>query len=260
SLAFSASIIKRIGTKVIWLLNSLTKSAALSVLDFPTVPSRWMTCLLRLCISTSSKSITASVPTPAAAKYCITGLPSPPAPTTRTFALPIFRWPSTPISSINICLLYRLNTSFVSIIFQLPIRIPILHNRLVARLINNLPHFIHTTFVAGFKLFQRLWIHHISSGIGFRCRTHRCSAQRDDMVSEFFILPGRNGNLQIWIPYPIGANQLQQIPIFHDKVGFYDTFGRPQTRKGNRIFRLPIRFLKVIDMQGVEETVYPPIF
>jgi hypothetical protein len=67
-------------------LISRIESRALWALDRPTSLWPWMTWRCRLLSSTTSKSITPSVPTPAAARYISVGLPRPPAPTARTFA------------------------------------------------------------------------------------------------------------------------------------------------------------------------------
>ena len=54
--------------------------AALSIFAMPTAAVSWITCRCRLESDTMSSSTMPSVPTPAAARYCSTGAPSPPAP------------------------------------------------------------------------------------------------------------------------------------------------------------------------------------
>src|SRR6516165_9190245 len=88
-------------------LISLIVSMAETALDLPTSEVPWMTWRCRLDSSTTSKSTTPSVPTPAAARYISAGEPSPPAPTHSTRALPSRLWPTTPSSGRRVCLLYR---------------------------------------------------------------------------------------------------------------------------------------------------------
>ena len=59
---------------------------ATSALLFPMSCSEYRTCLWRLLFSMTSKSTMPILPTPAAARYMADGVPSPPAPTTRTLA------------------------------------------------------------------------------------------------------------------------------------------------------------------------------
>ena len=54
--------------------------------DRPTSDTPWMIWRCRFDSSTTSKSITPSVPTPAAARYSRAGEPRPPAPTHSTLA------------------------------------------------------------------------------------------------------------------------------------------------------------------------------
>ena len=61
----------------------------------------WMTWRWRLERSTTSSSTMPIVPTPAAARYSAVGEPSPPAPSSRTFASSSFCWPSAPISGTS---------------------------------------------------------------------------------------------------------------------------------------------------------------
>ena len=63
--------------------------AALALLS-PREDVPYKTWRCRLDSSTRSSSITPNSPTPAAVRYCKTGQPSPPAPTTKTRALDIF--------------------------------------------------------------------------------------------------------------------------------------------------------------------------
>jgi len=67
-------------------LISCTESRALSALLRPMSLCPWMIWRCRFDSSTVSKSMTPSVPTPAAARYMSAGEPSPPAPTHSTLA------------------------------------------------------------------------------------------------------------------------------------------------------------------------------
>src|SRR5665811_139226 len=85
----------------------LTNCFADSTLGFPTLPP-CITCLWRLLRSTVSSSIIPIVPTPAAARYSITGEPSPPAPMHNTFDESNFFCPFPPTSGKMICREYLL--------------------------------------------------------------------------------------------------------------------------------------------------------
>ena len=55
---------------------------------------------------------------PAAERYCSTGEPKPPAPTTSTEADLSFFWPKPPISRIIICREYRSNSTSEKLISE----------------------------------------------------------------------------------------------------------------------------------------------
>ena len=82
-------------------LMPLMAISAESTFGVPIRSVVWMTWRCRLERSTSSSSTTPSVPTPAAARYSAVGEPSPPAPSSSTFALSSFVWPSSPISGTS---------------------------------------------------------------------------------------------------------------------------------------------------------------
>ena len=88
-----------------WYLLTLTSgfsavivSSAESTFGTPTRSELWITWRCRLERSTVSSSTIPSVPTPAAARYSAVGEPSPPAPSSSTFASSSFCWPSMPTS------------------------------------------------------------------------------------------------------------------------------------------------------------------
>mmetsp|Transcript_7422 Transcript_7422/g.16205 ORF Transcript_7422/g.16205 Transcript_7422/m.16205 type:complete len:234 (+) Transcript_7422:861-1562(+) len=79
-------------------LMSLIRRSAESHFDTPTVDVPCMICLCKFDSSTVSASTMPMRPTPAAARYRRQGLPSPPAPTTRTLAFLSAFCPATPTS------------------------------------------------------------------------------------------------------------------------------------------------------------------
>ena len=92
----------------VWYLTTFTSGfsawidcSAESTLGMPMRSVEWITWRCRLERSTSSSSTIPSVPTPAAARYSAVGEPSPPAPSSSTFASSSFCWPSMPISGIS---------------------------------------------------------------------------------------------------------------------------------------------------------------
>ena len=74
-------------------------------LDLPTSYSSYNTWRCKLEISTISASTKPSMPTPIAFKYCTTGIPKPPKPTTKTLAFASFSWAFGPKSFKMVCLL-----------------------------------------------------------------------------------------------------------------------------------------------------------
>ncbi len=81
-------------------LMSRIVSSAESTFFLPTSLVPWITCRWRLEVSTTSKSTSPKVPTPAAARYIATGAPSPPVPISSTLAFFSLIWPSTPTSGM----------------------------------------------------------------------------------------------------------------------------------------------------------------
>src|ERR1700742_1555385 len=92
-----------------WMLSRADSALGLPMSDTP-----WMICRCRLDSSTTSKSTMPSVPTPAAARYSSAGEPSPPAPTTRTFAFFSRFCPVMPTSGMMRCREYRFTSSTLS--------------------------------------------------------------------------------------------------------------------------------------------------
>ncbi len=78
-------------------------SLADSSLGLPTSLVKWMTCRCRLVKSTTSKSTSPMVPTPAAERYSASGDPNPPVPMQSTRAAFSFCWPSMPTSGMIRC-------------------------------------------------------------------------------------------------------------------------------------------------------------
>ena len=81
-------------------------SFATCALFLPNSVSLYNTCLCKLLISTLSPSAIPNFPTPAAARYCSTGTPKPPAPTTKTLDFANKFWASLPKFGKIICLEY----------------------------------------------------------------------------------------------------------------------------------------------------------
>src|SRR5437867_621916 len=94
-------------------LTSRIRSRADSSFGRPTSLVPCSTCRWRFDTSTTSKSTSPSVPTPAAARYNASGEPRPPAPMRRMRAALSRRCPSTPTSGRIRCLLYRRISSLV---------------------------------------------------------------------------------------------------------------------------------------------------
>ena len=84
-----------LGNLMVW----IAATAALATFGMPTAAVSWITWRCRLESDTSSSSIMPIVPTPAAARYWMSGVPRPPAPTTSTRARFSFCCPGPPTSA-----------------------------------------------------------------------------------------------------------------------------------------------------------------
>src|SRR3569833_3413157 len=94
-------------------LISLMEAAADSALGRPTSDCPWITWRCRLDSSTTSKSMTPRVPTPAAARYSRAGEPRPPAPTHSTLAFFRRFCPAIPASGMFWWRVLRRSSSLV---------------------------------------------------------------------------------------------------------------------------------------------------